>query len=174
MGHGLPLLFFAAMLQPATAVDLSLQDRYDESVGYAYGYSLMPVALGQRCSELNPEFAESIQVGLDKWKERNASALSEISAQWQAYVDRDHKAANLPAELYDKKISGYAAKEVASVFNTLGGESSIHAKVYCQNYGGVTLRGTNLFLEARLFAELDSFRECKQTGRCPNLGKSSK
>ena len=134
----------------------------------------MAVALGQRCKVLFPEYAESIQIGLGKWKERNAPALAEIEAQWQAYVERDHKAAGLPADGYDRKLSDAAMKEVAKSFEVLGGEGSVYARAHCRNYPSDTLRSTKLYLEARLMTELDSFRQCRRTGRCPNLAVATR
>jgi hypothetical protein len=165
---------FLLASQCAISRELTPQDKYDDSVGYARGYSLMAVVLGQRCMVLFPEYAEFIQIGLEEWKERNAPALAEIEVQWQAYVERDHKVAGLPADGYDKKLSDAASKEVAESFEILGGEGSVYARAHCRNYPSDTLRSPKLYLEARLMTELDGFRQCSQTGHCPNLAGTTR
>lgn len=145
------------------------QDRYDESVGYAYGYALFPVRMGQRCQQLFPEYAAEIQQALDKWRARNEPALFEIERQWKAYVERDHVAANLPPQRYSDEIERSARNAVSDGFRTLGGEDSSFSKEHCRNYAAVTMRSVKLYLEAKLMSELDSFRQCRSRGHCPNV-----
>ena len=160
----------ALLCATSTAIAAGVdQDRYDESVGFAYGYALSPVRMGQRCQQLFPEYATEIQVALDKWRTRNESALIEIERQWKAYVERDHVAAKLPPQRYSDEIELRARSVVADGFRTLGGEDSSFSKEHCRSYAVVTMRSVKLYLEAKLMSELDSFRQCRSTGLCPNL-----
>jgi len=156
------------------AGELSRQDQYDESVGYAYGYTLTPVAMGKRCIELFPAYADTINHGLQRWTERNADALAEVQAQWRAYVERDHKVARLPAKAYEQKVVEATAEALRDGFATLGGEHSIPAQQHCQNYVSVTLRSTKLYLETHLMTELENFRSCRREGLCPNVSEPVK
>lgn len=146
------------------------QDRFDELVGYAHGYSLMVERVGDRCQTIFPEFQESIREGTLKWRERNAPALREIGAQWAAYVDRDHKVAGLEPFDYDAKIEEEAVRAVRRVFMIMNGEDSMFARQHCRDYATVTLRSTKLYLEARLQTELEELRACQAL--CPNLKRS--
>jgi hypothetical protein len=171
MRYLLPIIFSCVVFTAALAA--SPQDQYDESVGYTIGYSMMVSKMAEECARIFPEYGPSIEDGLTRWKERNAAALQQIQAQWLAYVERDHKEANLPKELYERKVQSVAELGAKQVFEKLHGESSVFAREYCQNYASTTLRSTGLYLEAKLSKELASFRGCHANGFCPNLAKSS-
>lgn len=163
-------LHLALLLTTSTALAAGDdQARYDESVGFAYGYALAPIRMGQRCQLLFPEYAIEIQVALDKWRTRNEPALAEIERQWKAYVERDHVSANLPAQRYSDEVERNARSAVFDSFRTLGGEDSSFAREHCRNYSSITMRSVKIYLEARLMSELDAFRQCRSTGLCPNL-----
>ncbi|WP_457356247.1 hypothetical protein [Roseateles sp. P5_D6] len=174
MRHALLTLLLMFAASPLVAGELTRQDQYDESVGYAYGRTLIPVATGRRCMELFPEYADTISHGLQRWRERNSEALAEVEAQWRAYVDRDHKAAQLPARLYDQQTAKVISEQVANAFTTLGGEDSIPAQQFCKDYASATLRSTKIYLEALLMTQLESFRNCGREGLCPNISRPGK
>lgn len=125
--------------------------------------------MGEKCQLLFPEYATYIEEGLAKWRERNARALQEIAVQWQAYVERDYKEANLTKEAYERGIQKYVEQSLRQAFEKLHGERSIFARQHCQEYASVTLKSTKLYLEAKLSQELESFRNCHERNLCPNV-----
>ncbi len=124
--------------------------------------------------ELFPEYADTINRGLQRWRERNSEALDEVANQWRAYVDRDHKVAQLPAKSYEQYTAKVITEEVGSVFTTLGGEHSVPAQQLCKNYASTTLQSTRLYLERLLMTQLESFRNCSREGLCPNISQPDK
>lgn len=161
-----------ALTTAAIAEGPTAQDRFDESVGYAYGYALMASRMGEKCVELYPETSTSIREGLRGWKSQNAEALAEIALQWDAYTERDSSTAHLPRSSYSAALERQVPGAIARTFSALGGFRSTGARDRCVTHSLMLLNDPTFHLKAKLAAELQTFRSCESLGTCPNLRRT--
>ncbi|MDM0058930.1 hypothetical protein [Variovorax fucosicus] len=151
----------------ATAVAGSAeQEAYDHDVGRVQGYGMMAAATAAKCSAMFPNTEAAIVRATQQFQMQNRRALQEVASQWKAYVERDSKAANLPATGYASYLERQISRELADLFLRLGGQQSLQAQTYCEKLPS-TLEA--MFVETRFAPELSQMRNCSSAGTCPNL-----
>ena len=160
------IVLASLLLHGTTASSQEKHEGYGEQVGHAYAYSRGPTAAARYCKHVFADLSGSIDSEVAEWQSRNAVAIREINAHWDAHVGETSNARGVERVSYYDQVERQNDQVIGSALRRADEGAAGYSRAYCQALAKNMLRDRRFDLEQELSEQLRGLRSCNEGVYC--------